>query len=371
MAKKYSTIPEYALNAICPYYAMFPMEFPYKILRNAEKGASVLDVFCGRGTTNYAAQVLGLKCYGIDTSKVAVAIAKSKLAQSSLEDVLSLASNILQEEKEILVPNSRFWKWAFHADTLVQICKLREGLRKRRSSSDAVTLRALILGCLHGPRTIDRKNPSYLSNQMPRTYAPKPNYAIKFWINNNLRPRKIDVLKVIAKKGQRALAYPSFTNNKPRQVVEGDSRYSASFSHIKGKVDYIITSPPYYGLQTYVEDQWIRNWFLGGPDYVPYKNNQHIPQSSQDKFSYELSKVWSSASRVSKKSAKLVVRFGTVGSHRVDPIEIFEDSLNKSGESWQVYYTRHVGSAGQGKRQALHMGTESSAIDEYDYFCRK
>ena len=32
----------------------------------------------------------------------------------------------------------------------------------------------------------------------------------------------------------------------------------------------IVTSPPYYGLRTYVSDQWLRNWFLGGADRVDY-----------------------------------------------------------------------------------------------------
>jgi hypothetical protein len=31
-----------------------------------------------------------------------------------------------------------------------------------------------------------------------------------------------------------------------------------------------LTSPAYYGLRTYVADQWLRNWFLGGPAYVDY-----------------------------------------------------------------------------------------------------
>ena len=41
-----------ALNAVCPYYTMFPIDYPLSILRQAGKRRlRVLDPFCGRGTT--------------------------------------------------------------------------------------------------------------------------------------------------------------------------------------------------------------------------------------------------------------------------------------------------------------------------------
>ena len=55
------------LNAICPYFTMFPLDFPLGILKvHAKPGARVLDPFCGRGTTNFAARLLGLDTIGID-----------------------------------------------------------------------------------------------------------------------------------------------------------------------------------------------------------------------------------------------------------------------------------------------------------------
>ena len=55
---------------------MFPLEFPLKHLKKYKRETSiVLDPFCGRGTTLYAARKLGIKAYGIDSSPVAVAIA--------------------------------------------------------------------------------------------------------------------------------------------------------------------------------------------------------------------------------------------------------------------------------------------------------
>ena len=71
--------PTLHLNAICPYFTMFPLSFPLGILdRHARKGQRVLDPFCGRGTTNFAARFLDLPALGIDSSPVAAAIRPRK-----------------------------------------------------------------------------------------------------------------------------------------------------------------------------------------------------------------------------------------------------------------------------------------------------
>jgi len=53
--------PENALNAICPYFTMFPLEYPLRVLRrHIAARPTVVDPFCGRGTTLFAARKLGL-----------------------------------------------------------------------------------------------------------------------------------------------------------------------------------------------------------------------------------------------------------------------------------------------------------------------
>ena len=50
---------------------MFPLDFPLGILKaHARPNARVLDPFSGRGTTNFAARVLGLRTIGIDASRL-------------------------------------------------------------------------------------------------------------------------------------------------------------------------------------------------------------------------------------------------------------------------------------------------------------
>src|SRR5574341_547546 len=192
-----------ALNGICPYFTMFPLGFPQGLLaQHAETGDWVLDPFCGRGTTNYAARLLGLPSVGIDSSPVAAALSKAKLANTSPAAIGRAARQILDEVEEPRdVPEGEFWEWAFENNTLRTLCRLREGLLTDCRSHARQALRAVLMGALHGPRAKGR--PSYLSNQCTRTFAPKPNYAIHFWRQRRLRPPRVNVLQVIDERAAR------------------------------------------------------------------------------------------------------------------------------------------------------------------------
>ena len=182
------------VNAICPYYTMFPLEFPVATLARTQSTGWVLDPFCGRGTTNFAARLAGRPSIGVDASPVAVAITKSKQVSVRPERVIAAAKSVLASfsPSEIRTPTGEFWRWAYHGTTLKQLCGLRAALLKDCRSDVRVALRAIILGALHGPLT---KGPaSHFSNQMPRTFAPKPRYASRFWISRRMPPIRVDVL---------------------------------------------------------------------------------------------------------------------------------------------------------------------------------
>src|ERR1035438_1168925 len=94
--EKEAVEPCAALNAVCPYFTMFPLEFPLSVLgRFNKKNLRVLDPFCGRGTTIFAARLQGHQAYGIDCSPIAIAIARAKLAVTTDDQVMKLAETIL------------------------------------------------------------------------------------------------------------------------------------------------------------------------------------------------------------------------------------------------------------------------------------
>ena len=143
-----------ALNGICPYFTMFPLEFPLTVLsRHAKRGEAVLDPFAGRGTTLYAGRLRGLHAYGIDSNPVAAAISEAKLANTSPGRVIAAARRILSEIPDVCdIPQGEFWRRAFHDNVLNNLCRLRAGLLFNCESDARKALRALILGALHGPR---------------------------------------------------------------------------------------------------------------------------------------------------------------------------------------------------------------------------
>jgi hypothetical protein len=62
---------------------------------------------------------------------------------------------------------------------------------------------------------------------------------------------------------------------------------------LKGLFSWVVTSPPYYGMRTYLPDQWLRNWFLGGPSFVHYSSRtSDFEHSSPEYFTEQLNKVW-------------------------------------------------------------------------------
>ena len=362
--------PSAALNAICPYYTMFPLEFPISVMETirSKKKLRVLDPFCGRGTTIFAARLKGHHAYGIDSSPIAIAIARAKLAETTEADVIALAKSILEDRTDGVVPEGEFWEWAYAPDTLTKVCMLRDGLHGLRSDA-AKILRAVCLGALHGPLTKSVATRSYFSNQMPRTFASKPDYSVRYWKAKELRPVPVDVLNIIKARVARLKldTLPQCTGRS--NVSAGDSRLMRGYASIPGKIDLAITSPPYYGMRTYVADQWLRNWFLGGAADVPYGEKTALSHSSPQAFAESLAQVWNRVGDRLSTDGKLFVRFGAIPSRKANPCEIMQSSLEASDFSWKVRRICEAESVASGKRQASHMGNrvKSVAVVEHDY----
>jgi len=354
---------ETALNGICPYFTMFPLDFPLSILnRRARAGDVVLDPFCGRGTTNFAARLVGLSSLGVDSSPVAAAITASKLVTTTFDQILDEASKILTQREARHIPDSEFWLWAYHSTVLNALCRFREAFLEDCTSDARIALRGILLGALHGPK--QKTFPSYFSNQCPRTYAPKPAYAIRFWQEHGLVPEPIDVLALIERRAKR---YFETSSDITGAVRLADSRKADALQPEtpETRFNWVITSPPYYGMRTYIPDQWLRNWFVGGSDTVDYTNRNQVVHSSPEGFAAELRQVWRNAESVCAKDAKMVIRFGGITERPTDPLDLIKISFIDSG--WRITTARNAGTAIDGKRQAnSFLRTRTKPIIEYD-----
>lgn len=363
-----------ALNAICPYFTMFPLEYPLGVLkRYRRENPVVMDPFCGRGTTLFASRKLGLAARGIDSSPIAVAIARAKLAKVDSVRVLRLASRYMEEHQQSTVPDTDFFKNAFHPDVLRNICSIREGLlRVVRDTDTTVILRAAMLGCLHGPMSKTPEKRSYFSNQMPRTFSSKPGYSIRYWKEKRLVAPNLDVLAVLQRKLKRLNNTQLPQTSKLANVRNGDSQMAASLPSASRDFSVVITSPPYYGMRTYVEDQWLRNWFLGGEDQVIYGNRTQLQHSGFESFAESLGKVWKNMARTKAENLDMHIRFGIIPSSKVDAKALVRASFEASGEQWHEISVRSAKTAASGKRQADQMAAgDSAAAREYDFHIRR
>jgi hypothetical protein len=361
------------LNAICPYFTMFPLQFPYGLLRRNGRHAPfsdcVLDPFCGRGTTNFAARLAGLPSIGVDCNAVAVAATKAKLTDAHPDEIVGEARAIIETVEPDEVPTGEFWDWAYHPEVLQKLCRLRMALLRDCWSRPRIALRGILLGALHGP--MKKVGTSYLSNQSPRTYAPKPNYAVRFWSRRELFPPKVDLLKVVAERARRFYGHP--LPAVAHTVKLGDSREPRLMHCLADSdrhVSWIITSPPYYGLDTYLADQWLRFWFLGGEPRVNYSRGGQISHNGPEAFIQDLRAVWSNLAAIARPDARLVIRFGGINERRhVKPLALLKESLHHT--PWRTKTIIPAGSASRGRRQAeTFFADQQKAIEEHDLWAR-
>lgn len=322
------------LNSICPYFTRFPLAFPLAYLREAAAGQWVLDPFCGSGTALFAARMMGLNTVGADSNPVAVAIARAKLCRVTAEMVIDKAATILKNVEPVALPEGAFWEQCYTPDTLEALCCFRAYFMKHRSRPVNATLRALLMGLLHGPNTDD--TPRYFSNCLTADYVPSPQEAICLWKRRALKPPSCNVLRMIQQRAAYLLAaQPPLTSG---VVHEEDSR-QLRFTDEHRKFDWIITSPPYYGMESYPTDQWLRNWFLGAPSFP----DRQITRQSPDEYVRDLARVWKNVAAACYPGARLIVRVGDVpGIQAPTAVDLFEASLNRAAVGWKIETTMLV-----------------------------
>lgn len=252
--------PEGRWAGFGPYYAMFPVSFAYDLVRQFSKpGDTVVDPFCGRGTTNYVAQVLGRDSFGCDVNPVAWVYSKTKTDPcrqvGRLESrVQELADMIQPDDYE---PENTFQEWAWCPGVLAFLNSARRNLKWRTSKTDW-TLAAIILVYLHAKRG------GGLSNQMRQSKSMAPDYSVAWWKARSSEPPVLDPLEFIlgrirwryAKGLVRSDAYSAIRLGDASRVISQAPEFEASL---------LLTSPPYCGITNYRYDNWIRLWALGGP----------------------------------------------------------------------------------------------------------
>ena len=303
-------------HSLCPYFAMFPESFAETWIANlTSKGDVILDPFSGRGTTAFQALLMNRRAVACDINDVAFCLTSAKTSSPSLSS-LKVRLTKLESEYDsaawlrLAASQPEFFSYAFASSTLAQLLYLRSRLKWKSSRTDAM-LSALALGILHGD-----KSPIYLSNRMPRTISTKPAYSVRFWVARQLLAPERDVFENLRKIA--AYRYVSPPPTGEATILHTDMRRLPWHGHkLPSNIRCVITSPPYFDVTSFEEDQWLRLWFLGGAAQPTYGRI-----SRDDRYSFEpsywafIADMWRSLGSVLSRDADIVLR---IGSGRVSP----------------------------------------------------
>lgn len=298
-------------HSLCPYFAMFPEDFVRKNVVWADRADVVYDPFVGRGTTVFQSLLSGYSAIGSDINPVAFCVSRAKSDPPSLPRLLARLDQLeLAWSSRQAAPASdfgdltEFFAACFAPMTMEQVLFLRDALRWRRSRVDAF-IAALCLGALHGE---SHRTKLCFSNRMPRTISTKPGYSVNWWRRNGCVAPARDVFQIL-----RELALFRFASSPPElrgRVVQCDVRRAGSrLASYAGRVGLVITSPPYVDTTDYLEDQWLRIWFLKGPSYQRgrKRDDRHRVLGRYWEF---LTEAWHGIAPLLRGGAQVVVRIG-------------------------------------------------------------
>jgi len=90
-----------------------------------------------------------------------------------------------------------------------------------------------------------------------------------------------------------------------------------SLSEFRRPIRCVVTSPPYFDVTNFEEDQWLRLWFLGGPPQPTIgrisRDDRHGDATKYWSF---VADMWRMLGTVLAKKANVVIR---IGSSRIAP----------------------------------------------------
>ncbi|WP_417857775.1 DNA methyltransferase [Xanthomarina gelatinilytica] len=294
-----------------PYYAMFPVDFAFEVVKKYSKeGDYILDPFAGRCSSIYAGGVLGRHSLGIEINPVGWLYGNVKLNPADKEEVVDRLFEVYGKRnyyKRAIQRMPEFYRICYCDEVLKFLLSARKNLDWKNSNVDA-TLMSIVLVYLHA------KIGEGLSNQMRMTKSMGMNYSVEWWKENGLvNPPELNPAEVILNKieWRYKKGMPKVTES---AVVFGDSTIELEkivdrSIHNDIKFSLLFTSPPYYSITDYHADQWLRLWMLGGSETPKTITEKHKGRFiDKERYYNLLDNVFGLSSKMMEEKSTIYVR---------------------------------------------------------------
>ncbi len=256
------------LHSLCSYLGAFPPSLAHYFINYfTDEKDLVYDPFSGRGTTILESRLLNRKSFGSDLNPIALALSKAKSYNLNVKKILKRIDELEKDyDYALFLPEAQAESDAihliFHPRTLAELCYLRVILLDSNDKIDQFLVGA-ILGIMHGGERKDGTS-GYLSISMPNTFSMSPDYVRRFVQTKELNRVYRNVFDNLREKVERV--FKKHVSPKLESlIIECDAKkvtHSKILKQYQGKVDLILTSPPYLGIVNYAKQNWIRSWFL-------------------------------------------------------------------------------------------------------------
>jgi len=280
------------LHSLCSYLGAFPPSLAkYFIKYFTDEGDLVYDPFSGRGTTILESRLLGRQSVGSDLNPIALALSRAKSTHLSEQEILQRIEELREDyDYALFLPEAQAQSdeihLIYHPRTLAELCYLKAVLIESDDPNDQFIVGA-ILGIMHGGVRKDGSS-GYLSISMPNTFSMSPDYVRRFVQTNELSRAYRNVFDNLIQKVERT--FKKHSSPKQESVIcECDAKQitqSTKLQNYLGKVDLLLTSPPYLGIVNYAKQNWIRSWFLdSNPNEISERLDDDLNINEWVKFS--------------------------------------------------------------------------------------
>ncbi len=278
------------------YKEGFASELVHNLLRmfKLKPGHTVLDPFCGSGTTLLACKEKGMNSLGFDTLPVSAFASHVKTQDYGVAKLRAFSEHVLSQKFKYTVPDMpKNYRRFFTKYVLEDIAFFREQLSR---ISDDPAREFLLLGLIN--------------TAMRCSYAWKDGSVLK--MRKHPVPPFRKLYRQVVKRMMRDYERFARIREKGRAFVGlGDARNMKVEAET---IDGIITSPPYLNQIDYTKVYAIENWFIGQPrpamrSYLGLREGM-VPEEAENLYLNDMERVLFEMYRVCKPGAKAAIVVG-------------------------------------------------------------